>query len=254
MDNSFKNKSVIVTGSSKGIGKGIAKVFAKKGAKVAIVSRNLDEAEICAAEIRASGGYAQGFRGDVMDLSSMEIMAHSVSKAFDGIDVLCANAGIGPMATIEKMVAEEWDRMMNTNVRGALFSLQACLPFLREAEYGRVVLTSSITGPVTGFVGWSHYGASKAAQLGFIRSAALELAPFGITINAIMPGNTMTEQIQTSPEYIETMLPAIPLKRFGTPEEMGHAAAFLASKEAGFITGQAIIIDGGQSLPESSLV
>lgn len=113
------------------------------------------------------------------------------------------------------------------------------------------MLTSSITGPATGFVGWSHYGASKAAQLGFIRSAALELAPFGITINAIMPGNTMTEMIQTFPEYIETMLPAIPLKRFGTVEEMGHAAAFLASKEAGFITGQTIIIDGGQSLPES---
>ncbi|MEC0171013.1 3-oxoacyl-ACP reductase FabG [Paenibacillus graminis] len=254
MDNSFNDKSVIVTGSSKGIGKGIAKVFAKKGAKVAIVSRNLDEAEICAAEIRASGGHAQGFSGDVTDLSSMKIMAHSVSEAFGGIDVLCANAGISSMASIEKMAAGEWDRMMNTNVRGALFSLQACLPFLREAEFGRVVLTSSITGPVTGFVGWSHYGASKAAQLGFIRSAALELAPFGVTINAIMPGNTMTEQIQTLPEYIETMLPAIPLKRFGTPEEMGHAAAFLASKEAGFITGQTIIIDGGQSLPESSLV
>ncbi|MGW9527189.1 3-oxoacyl-ACP reductase FabG [Paenibacillus terrae] len=252
LEKNFANKSVIVTGSSKGIGKGIAKVFAEKGAKVAVVARNLEEAEKCAEELRMLGGKVLAVRGDVTDRTSMDKMAHYVAEEFDGIDVLCANSGIGPMATIEEMTAEEWDQVMNTNVRGALFSIQACLPFLKKAEYGRVVLTSSITGPVTGFAGWSHYGASKAAQLGFIRSAALELASSGITINAIMPGNTMTEQLKTQTKYIETMLPAIPLKRFGTPEEMGHAAAFLASKEAGFITGQTIIIDGGQSLPEST--
>lgn len=226
----------MVTGATDGVGGAAVSMLHKKGYQVVASTGKPDAAD-----------YLKSLTAS--EVISREDVAENSSKP---LYVLCANAGVGPMATIEEMTAEDWDKMMNTNVRGALFSVQACLPFLKEAEYGRVVLTSSITGPVTGFAGWSHYGASKAAQLGFIRSAALELA-FGITINAIMPGNTMTEAIQAQPEYIEIMLPAIPLKRFGTVEEMGHAATFLASKEAGFITGQTIIIDGGQSLPESSL-
>jgi len=115
-----------------------------------------------------------------------------------------------------------------------------------------VVITSSITGPLTGYPGWTHYGATKAGQLGFMRAACIELAKYGITVNAILPGNILTEGLRSLGEdYLKTMAASIPLKRLGTVEEIGHAAAFLASKEAAYITGQAIVVDGGQVQPES---
>ena len=129
---------------------------------------------------------------------------------------------------------------------------------LREAGatvnqgYGRVIITSSITGNITGFPGWSHYGASKAAQLGFMRSAALEYARFGITVNAVLPGNILTDGLKAQGEaYLNQMRATIPTHTLGEPKDIGYAAAFLASKEAKYITGQTIIIDGGQILPES---
>jgi 3-oxoacyl-[acyl-carrier protein] reductase len=115
-------------------------------------------------------------------------------------------------------------------------------------------LTSSITGPITGFPGWSHYGASKAGQLGFMRTAAVELAPLGITVNALLPGNVLTEGLLAmGPDYITSMTSSVPLRRLGTVDEIGHAALFLASDEAGYITGQSITVDGGQTLPENLL-
>lgn len=248
----LKGKTVIVTGASKGIGKGIAKIFAMKGTNVAVVARNLQKAKACADEIRKNECTAEAFEGDVTDLVSMKKVAEEVAEVFGGIDILCSNAGIFPNSSIEDMSSADWDAVMNTNARGTLFAVQACLPFLKQAEYGRIILTSSITGPVTGFSGWSHYGASKAAQLGFMRSAALELAPYNITINAVMPGNIMTEGLEEmGEEYLKSMAAAIPLKRLGRVEDIAFAALFIASKEAGYITGQTIVIDGGQIIPES---
>ena len=133
-----------------------------------------------------------------------------------------------------------------------MFSVQACIPALEASGHGRVVLTSSITGPITGYPGWSHYGASKAAQLGFLKTAAIELAPRGITINAVMPGNIATEGLDDMGEdYIRGMEAAIPQRRLGTVEDIGNAALFFASDEAGYITGQTLVVDGGQVLPES---
>jgi 3-oxoacyl-[acyl-carrier protein] reductase len=130
--------------------------------------------------------------------------------------------------------------------------VQACLPALAASGRGRVILTSSITGPITGFPGWSHYGASKAGQLGFVRTAAIELAASGITINAVLPGNIVTEGLgELGPGYQAQMAASIPLRRLGTVEEIGHTALFLATDEAGYITGQTIVVDGGQVLPES---
>lgn len=248
----LNGKTVIVTGASKGIGKGIAKVFAARGAQVAVVARNLQKAQHCAEEIRNNVGIAEAFEGDVTDLASMKKMAEKVAAEFGGIDILCSNAGVFPNSAIEDMSAADWDAVMNTNARGTLFAVQACLPYLKQAEYGRIILTSSITGPVTGFSGWAHYGASKAAQLGFMRSAALELAPYHITMNAVMPGNIMTEGLEDMGEdYLKSMAASIPMKRLGNVEDIAYAALFLASKEAGFITAQTIIVDGGQIIPES---
>ncbi|WKB37370.1 3-oxoacyl-ACP reductase FabG [Terrilactibacillus sp. S3-3] len=250
---SFENKTVVVTGASKGIGKGIAQAFAGAGASVAVVSRHREEAECSAAEIVAGGGKAYAFEGDVTSLESMKQLAKKVNGSFGGIDIICANAGIFPSASLEDISGAEWDAVMNTNVKGTFFTVQASLPYLKRSDGGRIIMTSSITGPLTGYAGWSHYGASKAAQLGFMRSAALELAPHGITINAIMPGNVMTEGLRDMGEaYLNSMAASVPLKRLGTIDDMAHAALFFASEGAGYITGQTLVVDGGgQTIPES---
>lgn len=249
---SIAGRSVIVTGGSKGIGKGIAKVFAQNGAKVLVVSRTLSEAEAAAEEITHAGGTASGFAADVTQMGDVQLMAEAAKSRHGGLDVLCANAGIFPQGTIEELSPEDWDHVLGTNLKGTFLSLKACLPYLKESDQGRVVITSSITGPVTGFPGWTHYGASKAGQLGFLRTACLELAKYKITVNAVLPGNIKTEGlIALGEEYLRSMAESIPLKALGEVEDIGHAALFLASKEAAYITGQTIIVDGGQILPES---
>ncbi len=249
MSVSLEGRSVMITGASKGIGKGIARVFAQAGAKVAIVSRHAKEAEAAASDI---GHGAWSLVGDVSDLASMEEAAKVVADRNGGLDVLCANAGIFPSAKLEEMTSAAWDEVMSTNLKGTFHAVKACVPFLKKSDQGRIVITSSITGPVTGFPGWTHYGASKSGQLGFMRTASIELAKYGITVNAVMPGNIITEGLAAlGPDYHKTMAASIPLKRLGTVDDIGHAAAFFASKEAGYITGQTLIVDGGQVLPES---
>jgi 3-oxoacyl-[acyl-carrier protein] reductase len=245
----ISGRAVIVTGASRGIGKGIARVFANQDAKVLVVSRKQAEAEACAAEI---GHGARGYAADVSDWDACRRMADAAADAFGGIDVLCANAGIFPQTAIEEMDPAEWDDVMATNLRGSFLAVKACLPYMKESDQGRVVLTSSITGFVTGFPGWSHYGASKAGQIGFVRTACIELAKYGITVNAVVPGNVMTEGLEGLGDgYLATMAASIPLKKLGTVEDIGNAALFLASKEAGYITGQTLVVDGGQLQPET---
>jgi 3-oxoacyl-[acyl-carrier protein] reductase len=252
MSASLKGKSVIVTGGSKGIGKGIAKVFAGFGAKVLIAARQLKDAEATAHELAKAGGTASAFAADVTKLADMQALAKAAVDRHGGLDVLCANAGIFPQAKIEEMSPEGWDEVMNTNLKGTFLAVKAAVPHLKNSSQGRIVITSSITGPVTGYPGWTHYGATKAGQLGFMRTACIELAKYGITVNAVMPGNIMTEGLQgLGEEYLKTMAASIPLKRLGAVEDIGNAAAFFASKEAAYVTGQTIIVDGGQILPES---
>jgi 3-oxoacyl-[acyl-carrier protein] reductase len=179
-------------------------------------------------------------------------MAQAAADRMGGIDVLCANAGIFPEARLADMTEADIDEVIGTNLKGSILSVQACLPALTASGRGRVILTSSITGPITGFPGWSHYGASKAGQLGFMRTAAIELAASGVTVNAVMPGNIITEGLEDLGEdYMAQMTASVPLRRLGTVDDIGYTALFLASDEAGYITGQAIVVDGGQVLPES---
>lgn len=249
---SIAGRSVIVTGASKGIGKGIAKVFCRNGGKVLVVSRDLAEAEACAAELRRAGGTATPCAADVTKIHDMQRLADTAAAVHGGIDILCANAGIFPQVKIEDLSSEDWDHVMATNLKGTFLAIKACLPHLKKSNQGRIVITSSITGPVTGFPGWSHYGATKAGQLGFMRTACIELAKYGITVNAVLPGNILTEALtELGPDYERSMAASIPLKKFGTVEDVGYAALFLSSREASYITGQTIIVDGGQILPES---
>jgi 3-oxoacyl-[acyl-carrier protein] reductase len=244
-------RAVIVTGGTKGIGKGIAGVFARAGANVVLVGRDRARGEAAAEEL---GEHAAYVAADVARAEDCERMAAETVERFGGIDVLCANAGVFPDVKLEDMTEADIDGIFATNVKGTMLSVKACLPALERSGHGRVVLTSSITGPVTGYPGWSHYGATKAAQLGFLRTAAIELAGKGITINAVMPGNIATEGLdELGPEYRQKMESSIPQRKLGTVEDIGYAALFLATDEAGYITGQTIVVDGGQVLPESMM-
>jgi 3-oxoacyl-[acyl-carrier protein] reductase len=249
---SIADRSVIVTGGSRGIGRGIANVFAAKGAQVLVVGRDLAQAEATAAAIRAEGGRASGFAADVGNPGDVERMAAAALERHGGVDILCANAGVFPAARLMEMTLAQWNEVLSTNLAGAFLSVRACVPALARSGRGRIVLTSSITGPITGYPGWAHYAASKAGQLGFMRTAALELTPLGITINAVLPGNVRTEGLgELGEDYLAQMTASIPQRRLGSVEDIAYAALFFASDEAGYITGQTLVIDGGQVLPES---
>lgn len=243
----------IVTGGAQGIGRAIAEVLAQEGASVAIADVNAAAAEQTAAELAEAGHTAIGVEVDVTDRASTDAMAQAVADRLGRIDILAANAGIYPEALLEDIRGEQWDRMMDINVKGVLHSIQACLPRMREQAYGRIVLTSSITGPITGIPGFSHYGASKAAMIGLMHSAAIEVARQGITINAVLPGNIETPGLaDLGPEHRAAMSAAIPGGELGEASDIGWAVRFLASPEARFITGHSLIVDGGQVLPEST--
>jgi 3-oxoacyl-[acyl-carrier protein] reductase len=257
MFTSISGRSVLVTGGTKGIGKGIAAGFAAEGANVVIVGRDAAAGERAAAELGAGGSgrpaRAVSFvRGDVSEPASCAAAVTEAEERHGGLDIVCCNAGIFPAARLAEMTPGQLDEVLAINLKGTFFTVQAAIAPLERSGRGRVILTSSITGPITGYSGWSHYGASKAGQLGFMRSAALELARAGITINAIMPGNIITEGLaDLGPDYLRTMEASIPLGRLGSIEDIASAALFLATEEAGYITGQTLVIDGGQTVPES---
>ncbi|HET7066849.1 MAG TPA: 3-oxoacyl-ACP reductase FabG [Nocardioides sp.] len=249
MFTSLEGRSVVVTGASKGIGKGIAACFARAGARVLVVGRDADAAAAAAREL---GNGASAFAADVTDPDACAAMATAAVERHGGLDVLCANAGIFPDVPLTEMSAADIDQVLGTNLKGNMLSVISCLPALEKSGHGRVILTSSITGPFTGFPGWAHYGASKAGQLGFMRTAAVELARKHITVNAVLPGNILTEGlVELGQEYQDSMAASIPAGKLGTVEDIGHVCLFLATDEAAYVTGQAIAVDGGQVLPES---
>ncbi|GLX03881.1 3-oxoacyl-ACP reductase FabG [Microbispora sp. NBRC 16548] len=240
-------RSVVVTGGSKGIGKGIARVFARAGANVLIAGRDEEALKAAAAEIGASYVVA-----DVSRAADCERIAETAAERHGDVGVLCANAGIFPDKKLAEMTEADIDEVVGVNLKGTMLCVRACLPALEASGHGRVILTSSITGPFTGLPGWSHYGASKAGQLGFMRTAAIELAPKGITVNAVLPGNILTEGLaDLGDDYLRGMEAAIPMRRLGSVEDIGNACLFLATDEAAFITGHSLVVDGGQVLPES---
>lgn len=254
MFTSVAGRSVVITGGSRGIGRGIAQVFATAGAKLTIAARDERALAAAAEQLRGAGAEVVTVSADVASAEGCARVAEAAVQRYGGIDVLCANAGVFPDCKLADMTEADIDHVLGSNIKGTILSVQACLPALAASGHGRVIVTSSITGPHTGFPGWSHYGASKAAQLGFIRTAAIELAPQRITVNAVLPGNVVTEGLdELGDDYARRMAASIPLGRLGTVEEIGHACLFLASDEAGYITGQSLVVDGGQVLPESLL-
>lgn len=249
----MEDKVVIITGGAKGIGKGISNVFAKEGGKILIVVRSEETAKKAVEEIKEKGGEASYFIGDVSKEKDMNKMAQTCIERYGKIDVLCHNAGIFPEKRLEDMTIEDWDLVNNINLRGTFLTVKACLPYMKKQKYGRIVITSSITGNKVGNPGLTHYAASKGGVNGFIKSAAIELAKDNITVNGVEPGNIMTEGMssQLGEDYIKAQEASIPMGKLGEPEDIGYATLFLASNEAKYITGQTITVDGGQILPES---
>ncbi len=244
---SLADRIAIVTGGASGIGRGIAERLVEAGATVVIADIDVEKATTVAAQIAAHPE-----RVDVTSREECRQLVGRVVEKLGRLDILCSNTGIFPQATIEEMTEEQWDQMHSVNLKGTFLITQPALAQMRTQGRGRVVITSSITGSITGYPGWAHYGASKAGQQGFMRSAALEYAKDGITVNAVLPGNVLTEGLQAQGEaYLEQMKRTIPTHTLGAPQDIGAAVVFLASDEARYITGQTIIVDGGQILPES---
>jgi 3-oxoacyl-[acyl-carrier protein] reductase len=245
------DRVAVVTGAATGIGRGIAAVLAAEGAKVVVADLDDGGAEETAAALRETGTQAIDVVVDVASRSSVDEMAAAVIDRFGRIDILAANAGVYQWDEIVEISDEIWDRINNINLKGALYCIQAVLPGMRERGYGRIVLTSSITGAIVAAPGLAHYAATKAGQLGLMRAAAFETVNQGITVNAVQPGNVRTAGMESmEPALLARVEKAIPIGRLAEPEEVGWAVRFLASEEAAYITGQTLVIDGGQVLPE----
>jgi 3-oxoacyl-[acyl-carrier protein] reductase len=244
-------KTAVITGATRGIGLGIAEVFAAAGASLVLTGRDTSAGQRAVAAMEAIGTKAWFCAADMRDQAAVQAAVAAAAERFGGIDILVQNAGMYPEQPIEHMTSDDWDLVHHTNLRGTFFAVQACIPAMRARGGGRIVLISSITGVRTGFPGLAHYGATKAGMNGFMRSAALELAPYGITINAVEPGSIRTEGLAAlGAPAIAAMEECIPLRRLGQPAEIGTTALFLASDLASYITGQSIVVDGGQTLPE----
>ena len=252
MFNSLQGRSAIVTGGSKGIGRGIAETFARAGVNVVVTGRNQADIDVCVAELSGLDGSVSGVAADVTSPEDCRRAVATAVERHGSLDIVCANAGIFPSGRLQDLTPDDLEQVMGVNFKGTVYIVQAALEPLTASGHGRVVITSSITGPVTGFPGWSHYGASKAAQMGFLRTAAIELAPKKITVNAVLPGNIITEGlIEMGQTYMDQMAAAVPAGRLGAVADIGNAALFFATDEAAYITGQSLVVDGGQILPES---
>lgn len=245
----LEGKVALVIGAARGIGEGIAQRFVEEGAKVVIADTEVEAGRETAR--RLNGLFIE------TDISRMDHAERAVKTAIDGfggLDILVQNAGIYPWTLIENISPDEWDRVLAVNLKGTFLAARAALPHMKSKRAGRMVFTSSITGPRVTSPGHGHYSASKAGINGFIKAAALEFSNYGITVNGIEPGNILTSgmQMHRSEAFIKSMEAAVPLGRLGTPRDIANCALFLASEDSSYITGTTIIVDGGQTLPEGA--
>jgi 3-oxoacyl-[acyl-carrier protein] reductase len=245
----LKDRAALIVGAARGIGAGIAARFAEEGARLIIADR--DE-RVGAATAARLGGDFVGV--DIAQKADAERAVAAALERHGRLDILVQNAGIYPWTLIENIEPGEWDSVLGVNLKGTYLAARAALAPMKTQRYGRMVFTSSITGPRVTSPGHGHYSASKAGINGFIKAAALEFAGYGITVNGVEPGNILTEGVQQgrSLAFIKSMADMIPLGRLGSPRDVANAVLFLASDDAEYITGTTIVVDGGQTLPEGA--
>lgn len=239
-------KTALVTGASRGIGRAVALKLASEGAKVAInFAGSTAKAEAVKQEIEANGGEAILVQADVSDAEAVEAMVAKVQEAFGTIDILVNNAGITRDGLLMRMKEEDFDAVINTNLKGVFHVTKVVSKLMMKKRTGRIVNMASVVG-LTGNAGQTNYAAAKAGVIGFTKSAARELAGRGITVNAVAPGFIHTDMTDAMPEKAkDATLATIPLKRIGEPEDIANAVLFLASDYASYITGQVLAVDGG---------
>lgn len=252
----FKDKVAIVTGGSRGIGRGISEMFAREGAKVVVnYSREADSgpysesADQLVHTLRAAGGEAIAYPADVSKSGEVNEMVLFTRKKYGRIDILVNNAGICPFVDFLDLTEETWDRVFAVNLRGTFLCSQAVARVMVEQKIkGRIVCMSSV-GAIAGTTFQSHYCPTKAGVNLFVKSIATALGPYGITVNAVMPGAILTDlsrpQFMASPETEKNYIEKIPVGRLGTPDDIATAVGFLATEEASYVNGASLVVDGG---------
>ena len=238
----LSGKNAIVTGSTRGIGRAVAQALADAGARVAVVGRDKSKASEIANQV---GNGAQGFGCDVADTAQVSQLIADVEKEFGGIDILVNNAGITRDNLVMRLKDEDWDEVLNANLRGAFAAIRAVSRGMMKKRSGRIINMASVVG-LNGNKGQANYAASKAGLIALTKSVAKELGSRGILVNAIAPGFIETEMTDAmTPEARSALNGLIPLERLGKPEDVASAVVFLASDHASYITGQVLVVDGG---------
>jgi 3-oxoacyl-[acyl-carrier protein] reductase len=238
----LSGRTALVTGSTRGIGRAIAETLAGAGARVAVVGRDVVRAEEVASRL---GGGAAGFSCDVADIASVNALVENVEKAFGTIDILVNNAGLTRDNILFRLKDDDWDAVLDANLRGAFVAIRAVARGMMKRRWGRIINIASVVG-LTGNKGQSNYAASKAGLIGLTKSVAKELASRNILINAVAPGFIETDMTAAmTSEARAAMSSQIPLERLGRPADIAAAVAFLASEHASYITGQVLVVDGG---------
>ncbi len=241
MSFNLNGKVALVTGSTRGIGKAIAKQLVASGAKVAVVGRDLAKAEAVAEEL----GEARGFACDISVPADVTMLVQTVEDAFGSLDILVNNAGITKDNLMLRMKDEDWDAVLDTNLRSAFIAIRAAQRGMMKRRWGRIINIASVVG-IIGNKGQANYAASKAGLIGLSKSVAKELSSRNILCNVVAPGFIKTDMTDAmTPEAVAALSSQIPLERFGSPEDIAGVVAFLCSEHASYITGQVIPVDGG---------
>jgi NAD(P)-dependent dehydrogenase (short-subunit alcohol dehydrogenase family) len=251
-DLSLKGKAALVTGGSRGIGKGIALMFAEAGADVAICSRHLDELEAAAAEIRKTGRRALPIKADVTLQADVNNLVEKTVAEFGGIDILVNNAGTAAIKSFPEYTEDDWDRVLDTNLKSYYLCSRAVSRKMIERKKGGNIISIASTRGIEAATGRVGYSVSKSAVFMLTRVMALELVGYGIRVNTIAPGwvkTKLTERLWQDPKLSAETLAMVPMKRWGTVTDIASAALFLASEASSYTTGQAIVVDGGWTTP-----
>lgn len=244
----LKDKIAIVTGAGHGIGKGIALALARSQANVVVTDLS-DEIFNVGKEIESVGSRAFPVKCDVTDLKEAQTIEKEIVDKYERIDILVNNAGIYPQKPFLEMTTEEWNKVLSVNLNGVFHCTKVVAPKMVQQKYGKIINIASIAGAVVGYLNLAHYSASKAAVAGFTKSLALEMAPYGINVNAIAPGAIDVGSIPAGSEIFNQVVKTIPIGRMGLPSDIANLAVFLASDESNYITGQCIVCDGGYTIP-----